>query len=215
MSLTPDILLRAYATGLFPMADGTAESALYWIDPDLRGVLPLDEFHIPRRLTRTVRQDLFKVRIDTAFETVIRACAEPEAGRESTWINDEIVILYTALHRGGNAHSVECWQDDRLCGGLYGVSMGAAFFGESMFTRRADASKVALVHLVARLKVGGFRLLDTQFVTRHLEIFGAREISRDAYQRRLVEALAVEGDFYSLPSESDGAAVLQAITQTS
>ena len=214
-NLTPETLLRAYASGVFPMANDRQDSTLYWIDPEMRGVLPLESFLISRRLTRTVRSDYFEVRVDTAFREVIRLCAEPAEGRDTTWINDQIMDLYGALHDAGNAHSVECWCEQKLVGGLYGVSIGGAFFGESMFTRRTDASKVALVHLVARLRRGGYRLLDTQFVTKHLASFGAVEISREEYHRRLADALENEGDFYSLPSELSGSRALQSITQTS
>lgn len=213
--LTPEIVLRAYASGMFPMANDRNDPDLYWIDPDMRGVLPLDTFHLSRRLRRTVRSDYFTVRVDTAFRDVMRACADPAADRDTTWINDEIIDLYGALHGSGSAHSVECWCGDELAGGLYGVSIGAAFFGESMFSRQTDASKVALVHLVARLRQGRYRLLDTQFVTKHLATFGAVEISREEYQRRLADALVHESDFYSLASELSGADVLQSITQTS
>ena len=214
-NLTPEILLRAYASGVFPMANDRQDSTLYWIDPDMRGVLPLESFHMSRRLTRTVRGDTFDVRVDTAFREVIRSCAEPSAGRDTTWINDQIMDLYGSLHENGNAHSVECWCEHDLVGGLYGVSIGGAFFGESMFTRKTDASKVALVHLVARLRQGGYRLLDTQFVTKHLARFGAIEISREEYHRRLAEALEHEADFYSLPPVLSGTGALQSITQTS
>jgi leucyl/phenylalanyl-tRNA--protein transferase len=213
--LTPQVLLHAYASGLFPMAESRDDSTLYWVDPDKRGIIPLDEFHIPRRLARTVRQDRFEVTVDLSFEEVIRSCAEPQPGRESTWINDEIIALYCALNRMGRAHSVECRQDGELVGGLYGVSLGAAFFGESMFSRVTDSSKVALVHLVARLKAGGYRLLDAQFLTEHLERFGAREVSRAEYRRKLAFALDADGDFYSLPPDASGEMVLQSTTQTS
>ncbi|MGE3782174.1 MAG: leucyl/phenylalanyl-tRNA--protein transferase, partial [Alphaproteobacteria bacterium] len=168
IQLTPEILLQAYAAGIFPMAESADDPELFWVDPKRRGVLPLDELHVPRRLRRVLRRGIFSVRVDTAFEAVIRACAESSETRPTTWINDEIVWLYTALFAGGAAHSVECWHDGELVGGLYGVSLGAAFFGESMFSRVSEASKVALVHLVARLRLGGYRLLDTQFVTPHL-----------------------------------------------
>lgn len=213
--LTPEILLRAYAGGMFPMANDRNDPTLYWIDPDMRGVLPLESFHLSRRLRRTVRSDCFTVRVNTAFREVMQACADPAADRDTTWINDEIIDLYDALHQQGSAHSVECWCGPELTGGLYGVSIGAAFFGESMFSRQTDASKVALVHLVARLRRGGYRLLDTQFVTPHLATFGAVEISREEYHRRLTGALVGESDFYSLAPELSGADVLQSITQTS
>jgi len=187
--LTPEILLRAYAEGLFPMAERRGDPALYWVSPDMRGIIPLDAFHVPRRLARTVRAGRFAVTADRCFAEVMRACAAPAPGREESWINDEILRLYTALHAGGHAHSVECWRDGELAGGLYGVRLGAAFFGESMFSRARDASKVALVHLVEALKRGGFILLDTQFITGHLAGFGAIEIPRARYLALLADAL--------------------------
>ena len=187
--LTPEILLRAYAEGLFPMAERRGDPTLYWISPDKRGVIPLDGFHVPRRLARTVRSDIFELTSDRCFREVMEACAEPAPGRTESWINDEILRLYTALHASGHAHSVECWRDGELAGGLYGVRLGAAFFGESMFSRQRDASKVALVHLVEGLKRGGFVLLDTQFITAHLARFGAIEIPRERYLLKLQDAL--------------------------
>ena len=213
--LTPDLLLRAYACGLFPMAESRDSPDLFWVDPDLRGILPLDRFHVPRRLRRTVLQDRFRVTVDEAFPAVIEACAAPAPGRSTTWINAGIVELYGRLHDLGAAHSVECWQGAELVGGLYGVDLGGAFFGESMFHRARDASKVALVHLVARLRRGGFRLLDTQFLTAHLARFGACEVPRKVYHDLLAEALRVRADFYRLPCSLSGAAALQPITQTS
>jgi leucyl/phenylalanyl-tRNA---protein transferase len=195
ISLTPEILLQAYAAGIFPMAESVDDSELFWVDPKRRGILPLDGVHVPRRLRRLLRRGAFSVRCDTAFEAVIRACAEASETRPTTWINEEIVYLYTALFTGGAAHSVECWHDGELVGGLYGVSLGAAFFGESMFSRVTDASKVALVHLVARLRLGGYRLLDTQFVTPHLAQFGCIEISRARYHRLLAQALRQRAAF--------------------
>jgi leucyl/phenylalanyl-tRNA---protein transferase len=194
--LTPEILLSAYAEGLFPMAERRGDPNLYWISPEARGIMPLDAFHVPRRLARTVRSERFEVRLDTAFEEVIRACAAPAPGRSESWINNEIVSLYTALHARGFAHSVECWRDGNLAGGLYGVTLGAAFFGESMFSRERDTSKVALTHLVARLKRGGFRLLDAQFLTEHLARFGAIEVPRREYLARLKDAISHEAAFY-------------------
>jgi leucyl/phenylalanyl-tRNA--protein transferase len=187
--LTPEILLKAYAAGIFPMAESADDPELFWVDPKRRGILPLDGLHVPRRLRRVLRRGVFSVRCDTAFDAVIRGCAEASETRQTTWINEEIVRLYTALFARGMAHSVECRQDGELAGGLYGVALGGAFFGESMFSRVADASKVALVHLVARLRLGGFRLLDTQFVTPHLAQFGCVEISRARYHRLLGAAL--------------------------
>jgi leucyl/phenylalanyl-tRNA--protein transferase len=187
--LTPEILLRAYAEGLFPMAERRGDPTLYWVSPEKRGIIPLNFFHVPHRLARTVRSGRFTVTADRAFHDVIQACAAPAAGREETWINSEIMRLYTALHAGGHAHSIECWQAGELVGGLYGVRLGAAFFGESMFSHARDASKVALVHLVEGLKHGGFMLLDTQFITPHLARFGAIEIPREQYLTKLAEAL--------------------------
>jgi len=210
-----DVLLRAYAYGVFPMAESRDDPELYWIDPEKRGILPLDAFHIPKRLRRRVRAGTFDVRIDTAFREVMIGCADAGPDREGTWINDRIVALYCELHERGHAHSVEAWREGRLAGGLYGVSIGAAFFGESMFSRETDASKVALVHLVARLVAGGYRLLDTQFVTGHLQQFGAVEISRDAYRARLFEATSRRADFYSLPEDAPPLEFLQSVTHKS
>lgn len=213
-ALTPDLLLRAYAAGLFPMAESADEPDLFWIDPDPRGVLPLDRFHLPRRLKRTLRAGLYEVSCDTAFEAVMRGCAEPTGDRPKTWINNEILRLYADLHDREFAHSVEVWQGGHLVGGLYGVALGGAFFGESMFSRARDASKVALVHLVARLLRGGFVLLDTQFVTEHLKRFGATEVSRSDYHSRLEKALEVSAYFpRALPD--DPISVLQSSSVTS
>jgi leucyl/phenylalanyl-tRNA--protein transferase len=187
--LTPEILLQAYQAGIFPMAESADDPELFWVDPEQRGILPLDGFHVPRRLRRVVRQGYFEVRVDSDFAGTLAACAEATEKRPNTWINGEIVRLYTALHAFNAAHSVECWQGGALAGGLYGVSIGSAFFGESMFSRVADASKVALVHLVALMRVGGYRLLDLQFVTPHLAQFGAVEVPRSRYRRLLAEAL--------------------------
>lgn len=207
IELTPQLLLRAYATGIFPMAESAESPELYWFDPDTRGILPLEGFHVPRRLARTVRSGPFQVRCDTAFAAVIKACGAPTPERPKTWINQPIMRLYGHLHDMGFAHSVETWRDGALVGGLYGVSLGGAFFGESMFSRETDASKVALVHLVARLKAAGYSLLDTQFVTGHLSRFGAIEIPRAAYRRRLVEALTQHTDFRGV----DGEAAIKAL----
>jgi leucyl/phenylalanyl-tRNA--protein transferase len=195
MELTPDLLLRAYAVGIFPMAESRRESEIHWIDPELRGVLPLEGFHVPRRLRRRIRRGDFRVTADTAFHEVIAGCAEPTPDRPDTWINPTIERLYSELADMGFAHSVECWQGTELVGGLYGVALGGAFFGESMFTRVSDASKVALVHLVIRLRLGGFKLLDTQFITPHLSQFGAIEIRREQYRHLLSEAIPVQARF--------------------
>lgn len=194
--ITPELLLSAYAAGVFPMAQRRESRELLWISPEIRGIIPLADFHVPRRLARTVKSDRFEIRLDTAFADVIGACAAPMGGREESWINREIVSLYCDLHARGNAHSVECWRGGALVGGLYGVSMGAAFFGESMFSRERDASKVALVHLVARLIHGGFALLDAQFLTDHLAQFGASALSRDSYLAALKGAICKPADFY-------------------
>lgn len=195
--LSPELVLRAYACGIFPMAESRGRSGVFWVDPEVRGVLPLDAFHVSRSLARKVRRRVFDITCDSAFGTVIRACAEAARGRPDTWINDDIIEAYCELHRSGFAHSVEAWQDGRLAGGIYGVALGGAFFGESMFSAATDASKVALVHLVARLKAGGFRLFDVQFVTQHLKQFGVEEVPARRFQERLDEALAVKARFYS------------------
>ncbi|MEO8713594.1 MAG: leucyl/phenylalanyl-tRNA--protein transferase [Acetobacteraceae bacterium] len=189
IEVTPDLMLRAYRHGLFPMAETRRGERLYWLDPERRGVLPLDGFHVPRRLLRTVLTGGFEVTADQDFPAVIAGCAAPGPGRLDTWINPQIEGLFLALHRMGAAHSLECRHEGELVGGLYGVALGGVFFGESMFSTVRDASKVALVHLVARLRATGFRLLDTQFVTGHLAQFGAREVPRDDYRVHLTAAL--------------------------
>ena len=211
-------LLSCYARGVFPMADAREDERVFLIDPEKRGVIPLAEFHVSRRLARTVRAEPFEIRTDTAFRSVVQACAAAGDGRIETWINHPIEDLYVRLHELGHAHTVECWKDGELVGGLYGVSLQGAFFGESMFSRRRDASKVALVHLVARLIAGGYRLLDTQFLTEHLTQFGAVEISRLDYHRRLALAISAEGDFQCAGGAAGamgGAAALQVISQAS
>jgi leucyl/phenylalanyl-tRNA--protein transferase len=199
IEITPEVLLKAYACGIFPMAESADDPALYWIEPEMRGIIPLDGFHVPARLARTVRSTPFTVHINRNFEAVVAGCAEPKRDRARTWINGRIRRIYRALNAHGHCHSVEVYDGDKLVGGLYGVSLGRAFFGESMFHRARDASKIALVHLIARLKAGGYRLLDTQFVTDHLRSFGAVEVSKRRYHRLLEEALAGEGDFSALP----------------
>jgi leucyl/phenylalanyl-tRNA--protein transferase len=206
ITLTPELLLRAYAAGIFPMAESAEDPELFWVDPVRRGILPLDAFHVPRRLKRSIRGTRLEITCDEDFAGVMRGCAEPTPDRPQTWINRQILGVYTALHERGFAHSVEARLEGALVGGLYGVAIGGAFFGESMFSRVADASKIALAHLVARLRQGGFRLLDTQFVTEHLQHFGAIEISRARYRRLLAEALAVEAYFPAGPL--DGAAAV-------
>lgn len=213
--LTPQLLLGAYASGIFPMAESRNDADLYWIDPDVRGVLPLHAFHIPRRLRKTIRTCTFEIRCNSDFVGTVRGCAEPQSNRPDTWINDEIELLYGALFDMGFAHSVECWDDGALVGGLYGVSLGGAFFGESMFSRARDASKIAMCHLVARLHKGGFVLLDSQFVTDHLRQFGAMEIDRAEYKQRLAAALKVDADFQPELSGEEFEAFIQSTTQTS
>ena len=200
--VTPELMLRAYRAGLFPMAETRRGDRLYWLDPEQRGVLPLETFHLPRRLLRTTLSGEFTVTADGAFARVIAGCAEAAEGREDTWINRDIEQLFTALHRAGHAHSIETYQHGMLVGGLYGVALGAAFFGESMFSRVRDASKVALVHLVARLRLGGFLLLDTQFVTAHLAQFGAREIPRTRYKLLLDRATATPARWLAVPDQA-------------
>jgi len=195
MRLTPDLLLRAYAAGIFPMADGRDDPELFWVDPDFRGILPLDGFHVPKRLKRTLRAEPYRVTVDTAFRRTVAACAAPRPGSPDSWINAEIKRLYGLLFEAGHAHSVECWQGETLVGGLYGVTLGGAFFGESMFSTANDASKIALVYLVAQLRASGFTLLDTQFKTDHLAQFGVIEIARAEYRRRLDEALPIQAVF--------------------
>jgi len=216
LEVTPDLLLRAYGAGVFPMAESRESERLYWLDPALRGILPLDAgFHLPRRLKRTALSPRFTVTADRDFPGVIHGCAEPAPGRVDTWINPEIARLFTQLHQRGAAHSIEAWQDDRLVGGLYGVDLGGAFFGESMFSRATDASKVALVHLVARLRLCGFVLLDTQFLTAHLARFGATEIPKAEYKRRLALALEVPARWRAEIPAEEIAAEIRALRQDS
>jgi len=188
-AITPDILLRAYSIGLFPMAESADDPEIFWVEPEVRGVLPLDQFHVSHSLAKKMRRKPFDIRFDSAFEQVIEKCAEPAGDRPSTWINATIRKLYCELHAMGHAHSVEAFEGAELVGGLYGVSLGSAFFGESMFSRRTDASKICLVHLVERLKAGGFKLLDTQFTTEHLKTFGAIDIPKDDYLEKLKNAV--------------------------
>jgi leucyl/phenylalanyl-tRNA--protein transferase len=199
VEITPEVLLKAYACGIFPMAESADDPALYWIEPEARGIIPLDSFHVSARLARTVRADRFTVVANRDFDAVLAGCAEAKPGRTHTWINGRIRRLYRGLYDIGHCHTVEVYDGDVLAGGLYGVSLGSTFFGESMFHRARDASKVALVHLVARLKAGRFRLLDTQFVTEHLMTFGAVEVSRRNYHKLLADALIGEADFAALP----------------
>ena len=210
VDITPEVLLKAYACGIFPMAESAEDPALYWIEPERRGIIPLDRFHVPSRLARTVRSDRFLVAVNRDFDAVLDGCSLPMPGRTRTWINGRIRNLYRKLYDRGDCHTVEVYEHGELVGGLYGVSLGRAFFGESMFHRARDASKVALVHLVARLKAGHYRLLDTQFVTEHLRTFGAVEVSRPAYHKLLDAALVGHGDFGALAVDSPvaGSAIL-------
>jgi leucyl/phenylalanyl-tRNA--protein transferase len=213
VEITPEVLLKAYACGIFPMAENADDPSLYWIEPEQRGVIPLDGFHLSRRLARSVRTDCYNVYIDRDFAAVLDGCAAPGKGRARTWINSRIRSLYTRLHEIGHCHSVAVYDGARLIGGLYGVRLGAAFFGESMFHTERDASKIALVHLIARLRAGGFMLLDTQFVTDHLKSFGAIELSRRQYHRQLAAAIAGDADFFALPADRPlaGAEILEYI----
>jgi len=215
IEITPQVVLKAYACGIFPMAESADDPAIYWVEPEMRGVLPLDHLHISRSLARVIRAGRFEIRVDSDFEGVIAGCAAPAPGRQKTWINDKIHQLYRELFEIGYCHTVETWLNGELVGGLYGVRLGRAFFGESMFHTVRDASKVALVHLVARLRAGGFTLLDTQFVTDHLRRLGATEVDRRQYHRLLERALDGEGDFFQFPTNASPGAVLQSVSQTS
>jgi len=215
LEITPQVLLKAYACGIFPMAESAEDPGLYWIEPDMRGILPLDRVHVPRRLARKIRQQPYEIRVDSDFEGVVSGCAAPATGRAKTWINQRIRKLYGDLFELGHCHTVEAWRDGELVGGLYGVSLGAAFFGESMFSRADDSSKIALVYLVARLIAGGFILLDTQFVTDHLRRFGTIETPRREYQALLERALARPADFYSLDEDVTAEVILQSVSHTS
>ncbi len=208
IEITPQVLLKAYTCGIFPMAESADDPALYWIEPQHRGILPLDAVHVPRRLARTLRVASYTVRIDTDIEGVIEGCASSRPGRRSTWINERIRSLYRELFNLGHCHTVEVWDEGRLVGGLYGVALNGAFFGESMFSYARDASKIALVYLAARLAYGGFRLLDTQFVTDHLRQFGTVELNREEFHRLLEKALEVQADFLRLPRDATAEAVL-------
>jgi len=214
-SFSVDDLIECYRRGVFPMADARHDRRVFLVDPARRGIVPLERFHLSRRLARTVRSDRFEVRTDSAFGEVVAACAAPRAGRMETWINEPIQQMCGALFARGLAHSVEAWLDGRLVGGLYGIALGGAFFGESMFSTERDASKVALVHLIARLKAGGFALLDAQFLTEHLATFGAEEIPRAEYIRRLTSALEVKADFRRIDPYAGGGDAMQAISQAS
>ena len=189
MLLSPDLLLDAYASGIFPMAESRDSIDIVWLSPKRRGVIPLDRYHVPRSLKKIINKNLFEIRLNRDFESVIRACAEPSESRPETWLNDDLIENYLELHNQGHAHSVEAWQNDELVGGLYGISLGGAFFGESMFSRSTNASKVALIHLIERLNIRGYKLLDTQFITNHLRQFGAQSVTRDTYLDLLGNAL--------------------------
>jgi leucyl/phenylalanyl-tRNA--protein transferase len=201
IEITPEVLLKAYACGIFPMAESADDPALYWIEPEQRGIIPLTGFHVPARLARTVRGTPWTVWIDRDFDAVIEGCAEPKGDRAKTWINERIRKIYRSLYDHGHCHTVEVYDGDNLVGGLYGVSLGRAFFGESMFHRARDASKIALVHLVARLRAGNYRLLDSQYVTEHLKTFGAVDVPKKRYHKLLEDALAGDADFAALPLE--------------
>jgi leucyl/phenylalanyl-tRNA--protein transferase len=214
IEITPQVLLKAYACGIFPMAESADDPALYWIEPQQRGILPLGSVHVPRRLARTVRRGAFDVRVDSDFDGVISGCAASRPGRRTTWINPKIRALYRDLYQEGYCHTVEAWRDGRLVGGLYGVALNGAFFGESMFSLERDASKVALVYLCARLIRGGFALLDTQFVTDHLKQFGAIEVERPEFHRRLDQALdKKDADFSVMPQDADPSQILEAFAE--
>lgn len=207
-TVTPHVLLKAYAAGVFPMAESADDNALYWVEPEERGVIPLDGLQVSRSLRKHIRQKHFEVRVDSAFASVIDACASRMPGRSSTWINGRIRALYGQLHKMGCCHTIECWHEGALVGGLYGVRLGGAFFGESMFSRMTDASKIALVHLVARLNAGGFVLLDTQFITPHLERLGARAVPKVRYRQLLDAAIERDADFLRFSGDADPAQVL-------
>lgn len=210
-TITPEILINAYANGVFPMADSADDPDIYWVDPEHRGVIPLNSFHVSRNLARTIKRATFRVAINTQFEAVMRACAD----RDVTWINDQIIALYKDVHAMGLAHSIEVYRNDILVGGAYGIALNGAFFGESMFSRETNASKVALTYLVARLRVGGFSLLDTQFLTPHLASLGAVEIPRAQYHDQLETALDINTDFLKLSETAQPSEVLHFISQTS
>lgn len=211
VDITPQVLLKAYSCGIFPMAESADDPALYWIEPEHRGILPLEDAHVPKRLARTVRMTDFRVSVDQAFDGVIDGCAASRPGRRSTWINSRIRQLYGDLFKLGHCHTVEVWDGDKIVGGLYGVSLGGAFFGESMFSTARDASKIALVHLIGRLVAGGYTLLDTQFVTDHLRQFGTVEVDRDDFHRVLEDALMVRAEFGALPFDATPADIIEVI----
>lgn len=213
IDITAQVLLKAYSCGIFPMAESAEDSSLYWIEPEHRGIVPLDSVHVPRKLAKTIRSGAFEIRFDHDYDGVIDGCSLSRPGRATTWINKRIRDLYRDLFNDGFCHTVEVWQDDKLVGGLYGVALAGAFFGESMFSSARDTSKIALVYLVARLIEGNFKLLDTQFVTSHLRQFGTIEIDRDEFHQRLEDALATEADFHALAQDAPPKAVLDIITR--
>lgn len=215
IEITPQVLLKAYSCGIFPMAESAEDAALYWIEPQHRGILPLDRVHVPKRLARTLRSAPVRVEIDTDFDGVIDGCAGSRPGRRSTWINDRIRGLYRELFALGHCHTVEVWNNDRLVGGLYGVALGSAFFGESMFSVERDVSKIALIHLAARLIAGGFTLLDTQFVTDHLKQFGTIEVDRETFHSLLSAAVRGAADFHRLPPRPRPETILDIIAAAS
>ena len=214
-ALSTDDLLKAYTLGYFPMSEARDDPDVFWVLPEMRGTLPLAEFYMPRSLKKAVKQDRYEIYLNRDFRQTMQKCAEPATGRRDTWINARIIETYCELYEMGHAHSVEAWQEGEMVGGLYGVSLGGVFFGESMFSRATDASKIALVHLVARMRAGGYTLLDTQFYTEHLAQFGIRELPKAEYQLLLDQALLLEGNLLALPHPADGSTILQSIIQTS
>ncbi|MFK5980730.1 MAG: leucyl/phenylalanyl-tRNA--protein transferase [Rhizobiaceae bacterium] len=215
VEITPQLLLKAYSIGIFPMAESVDDPGMFWVEPEMRGILPLNNFHIPRSLKKSFRRNDFEVKVDSNFEEVVAACAGEGIERDGTWINQRIRNLYSELFKMGHCHSVEIWHDEKLVGGLYGVSLGGAFFGESMFSKRTNASKFALIHLVYRLKQGKFRLLDTQFTTEHLERFGVVEILRDDYRGLLESAISCDADFFAYEGGATSEDILQSLSQIS
>jgi len=215
LEITPQVLLKAYACGIFPMAESADDPGMFWVEPEKRGIIPLEKFHISKSLKKSMRRGTYEIRVNTVFNEVVAACAGEGIERDNTWINQRIHALYSELHAMGHCHSVEAWNNGILVGGLYGVALGGAFFGESMFSKMTDASKVALVHLVFRMKSGNFQLLDTQFSTKHLEQFGAVEIHRDDYQDLLTEAMQYEADFFAYDGGATSDVILQSFNQMS
>jgi len=213
--ITTELLLRAYVSGIFPMAETKKSDKIFWVDPEKRGIIPLEKFHLSKRLSKTIKTTPFTITYDKVFLKVIRACSSESKGRNKTWINGQIMALFENLHHHKLAHSIECWDGNELVGGLYGLALGGVFFGESMFHHKTDASKIALIYLVARLNKGGFKLLDTQFITNHLKQFGAIEIPRKDYLEMLDLDLNEDANFYCLKSDVPPSSILQLVTQTS